>query len=98
MRLAATLALSLLLVAAPGATTESEWTDGSPPPLDFGLRVTGAPSTTAPYPWLRSTNGGTAVEGTWNETGVETEMLASVDGGVETGMTSALSTHRALAR
>ena|SRR5687767_7996591 len=98
MRLAATLAISLLLVTTAGAAAESEWTDGSPPPLDFGLQVTGAPSTTAPYPWLRSADGGASVEDTWNESGVQIEMLADVDGGVETGMSSALTTHRSLAR
>ena len=98
MRLAATLAASLVLVITSGAASESEWTDGSPPPLDFGLQVTAAPSTTAPYPWLRSTDGGETVEATWNESGVETQLLAGVSGGVETGMRMALTSRELVAR
>ena len=98
MRLAATLAASLLLIVTSGVAAESEWTDGSPPPLDFGLHVTAAPSTTAPYPWLRSADGGASVEATWNESGVETEMLADVSGGVASGMRKALTSRESAAR
>ena len=91
MRLASALALALLfsLPAATGA--ESEWTAGSPPPLDFGLQTTAAPSTTAPYTWLRSVDGGEAIEVAWNTSGVQTEVLIDTSGGVADGMQGAIA-------
>ena len=83
------LAFTLLLPAT--AWAESEWDGGSPPPLDFALQTTAAPSTTAPYPWLRSTDS-PELEQTWNASGVNTAQLTGVDGGVATGMTTALGT------
>ena len=82
------LALTLLMPTAGGA--ESEWA-GSPPPLDFGLRFTAEPSTTAPYPWIRSTDS-PELEQTWLASGVNTSQLSGVSGGVATGMTTALGT------
>ncbi|HET7769482.1 MAG TPA: hypothetical protein VFN74_11960 [Chloroflexota bacterium] len=88
------LLLSLLTPVTAGA--EAEWTDGSPPPLDFGLQVTAAPSTTAPYTWLRSTDS-PAIEQSWNEASqVDLSMLAGVTGGVADGMASAIQTPASL--
>ena len=82
------LVLSLLTPATVGA--EAEWTDGSPPPLDFGLQTTAAPSTTAPYTWLRSTNS-PSIEQAWNEANlVDLSMLKDVTGGVSDGMATAI--------
>jgi hypothetical protein len=82
------LVLSLLTPVTAGA--EAEWTDGSPPPLDFGLRTTAAPSTTAPYTWLRSTDS-PAIEQAWNDADqVDLSMLQGVTGGVADGMATAI--------
>ena len=80
--------LALCLVGPATASAESEWA-GSPPPLDFGLQTTAAPSTTAPYPWLRSTDS-PELEQTWRSGGVDTSQLAGVTGGVADGMATAL--------
>jgi hypothetical protein len=84
-----TLGLICTLLVPASAWAEAEWTDGSPPPLDFSLQVTAEPSTTAPYTWLRSTDDA-ALEQTWNVSGVDTGQLTGVTGGVADGMTEAL--------
>ena len=94
MRFLAVLGLVLALAVPTTVWGEAEWFDGSPPPLDFGLQVTAAPSTTAPYPWLRSTDS-PQIEQTWNATGVNTNELSGVTGGVADGMTSAISSSAA---
>ena len=91
------LGLIFTLLVPATAMAESEWTDGSPPPLDFSLQVTAAPSTTAPYTWLRSTDGA-ALEQTWNVSGVDTSQLSGVTGGVADGMGSALQGRETLSR
>ena len=91
MRTLAALGLILSLAVPTTAWAEAEWTDGSPPPLDFGLQVTAAPSTTAPYTWLRSTDS-PEIEQAWNETqAVDLSMLGGATGGVADGMTTAIS-------
>ena len=83
------LLLTLILLVPTAAWAEAEWTDGSPPPLDFSLQVTADPSTTAPYTWLRSTDS-PSLEQTWNVSGVDTGQLVGVTGGVADGMNEAL--------
>src|SRR5687768_13995126 len=89
------LIFSLLVPAS--AWAEAEWTDGSPPPLDFSLQVTATPSTTAPYTWLRSTESA-ELEQTWNVSGVDTTQLVGVTGGVADGMNEALGTRLTTSR
>lgn len=77
------LATALLLTFAGGAASaDVEWCDtGSPPPNDFRLRMTGAPSDTSSMSWLNSTTGG------------ELDLTAGIntlEGGVAQGMRNAL--------
>ena len=95
-RTLAALGLALTVLFPAAVQAESEWA-GSPPPLDFELRSTAQPSTTAPYPWLRSTDS-PELEQTWLAEGVDTGQLAEVSGGVATGMTTALETTPELRR
>lgn len=91
MRLLVSLGLLVALLAPTAAWAEAEWTDGSPPPLDFSLQVTAAPSTTAPYTWLRSTDS-PSIEQSWNEADeVTLSDLVGVTGGVADGMAAATS-------
>lgn len=90
-RVVAALSLTCFLSVAGVAYGESEWTGESPPPLDFGLQVTAPPSAIAPYAWLRSVDGGTAIEASWNAEGVNTAQLANATGGAADGMHRAVS-------
>ena len=91
MRARAVLGLLVTLLLPSAAWAEAEWTDGSPPPLDFSLQVTAAPSTTAPYTWLRSTDS-PSIEQEWNDAGqVTLSDLAVVTGGVADGMAAAIT-------
>ena len=69
---------------------EAEWWDGTPPPQDFGLQQTAPPSATSAYSWLRSADGGEAVEASWDAAGVDVSLLDGLAGGVAQGMTIAI--------
>jgi hypothetical protein len=79
------------LAGAAGA--DAEWCDaGSPPPNDFRLQPTGGGSVGSPPAWLRSTDDGEALLALYASLGlIDLSQVATLEGGVATGMGSALT-------
>ena len=88
-----TLAAALWLGTAGAAGAEAEWCDtGSPPSNDFRLQPTGAGSAVSPPAWLRSTDDGGALLATYTATGqLDVSQVTTLQGGVATGMSTAVS-------
>jgi hypothetical protein len=85
----ATASLGVALLNAAPLSAENSWTDGSPPPDDFGLQPTPLQSDVSAYNWLYSADGGAAVYQSWTASGVNRTLLEPLSGGVATGMSSA---------
>ena len=96
---AITLAAAVLAATAAPAGAEAEWCDtGSPPPNDFRLRPTGTGSRTSPPMWLRSTTNGATLLATFMATGaIDVSQVATLQGGVATGMAHAKANKSAVA-
>ena len=87
---AITLSMGLLLTFAAPAAAENEWCDdGSPPPNDFRVQATGAPSVTSSFNWLRSIDGGGTIYDAWMASGTDLGLLQGTQGGVANGMANA---------
>jgi hypothetical protein len=83
--------MAAALVAPSSVGAENSWDDGSPPPEDFGFQPTPEQSGVSAYNWLYSADGGASVYTSWTTSGVDTTLLESVSGGVQTGMSTATS-------
>jgi hypothetical protein len=88
------LGAGLWLATAGGVAAEAEWCDnGSPPPNDFRLQPTGTGSATSEPAWLKSTDDGGPLLATYQATGqVDVSQVGQLQGGVATGMTTAVAT------
>ncbi|HEU5315285.1 MAG TPA: hypothetical protein VFX49_04205 [Chloroflexota bacterium] len=78
-----------VLLCATTVAAESTWTDGSPPPEDFGFQDTATQSSVSAYNWLYSTDSGATVYSSWTTSGVVRTDLQALSGGVATGMNTA---------